>query len=131
MTRTKKVKDRDSLANKKEAEINAWFEEQEELARIAFYNATRAAWDAYEAIWKPAREKWEAFSRPYFVEFTTKQGKLQTERSNRIGKVRANWDQCPICGTSYDRFQVWCSNLKCNTNLITARRSQGVRDASM
>jgi len=110
---------KEKLANEKEDEIEAWVEREQVAARLAFNEATRAAWLEYEAVWKPAKEKWEAFSKPFFAKLTSRLRAIEKELSEKLGEVRKDWSKCPKCGVPTARFQVFCSEEKCGVNLLT------------
>lgn len=113
--------EREKLANEKEDEIEAWVEKEQAAARLAFSKATSAAWSEYEAVWKPARERWEAFSKPFFAKLASKFKDVEKELSRKLGEARKDWSKCPKCGVPTARFQVFCSDEECGVNLLLWR----------
>jgi len=109
---------REKLANEKEEELEAWAEKERVAAQLAFNEATNAAWSEYEAVWKPAKEKWEAFSKPFFAELTSKLKDIGKRLSEKLEGSRSNWSECPRCGASTNRFQVFCGEDTCRVNLL-------------
>ena len=106
-------------ADKRERKIKIEKMVADKAAQWEYNDATKEAWEEYDAVWKPAREKWEAFQGPYFK---TLQGKLVAANKaemEALAEVRANWKECPRCGLSAARYQVFCTGDKCRANLLT------------
>ncbi len=114
-------------ANRKEHEIQVAYEAENVAAQKAFNEATKDAWEEYEAIWKPAREQWEAVSGPHFKKLRARQAANEKTRGEAVGEIRRDWRLCPRCGTHAARYQVHCMGelageggkpIPCGENLI-------------
>jgi len=108
-------------ADLKEQEIKREKAVVDRAAQSEFNNSTREAWEEYERIWKPARERWEKYSLPHFKVLQAKLVASSEAESKALGEVRGNWQKCPKCGLPAARYQTYCIDDKCGTNLILNR----------
>ncbi len=117
------MKTKQEIREADETEERIKFErlEADRQAYIEYNKATLQPWKEYESIWKPAREKWEKFSIPYFMKLQKELAANEMKEEKSISEVRKDWQICPKCGATANRFQTFCSVEKCNTNLITTR----------
>jgi len=106
-------------ANKRERETEVERDRADRAARLEYEKATKEEWDRYEALWKPAKERWETFSRPFFEVWQAKRVVNGKAESEALAEARCNWQECPRCGASANRYQVFCTDDKCGINLLT------------
>lgn len=106
-------------ADKRELEIETEYKVADKAARLEFQEATKEAFAEYEAVWKPAREKWGAFSQPHFGTLRVRLATNRKTRDDALAEARSGWAKCPRCGTSAARYQTFCTNDKCGINLLT------------
>ena len=96
-----------------------------QAARREFNKATKEEWEEYQKVWKPARERWEKFSELFFEVMQTKLVANRKAYDEALAKVRGNWKVCPKCGASAARYQTYCTDEKCGTNLLTGALGGG------
>ncbi len=122
--------------NRLEAEAADEFERKKLAIQQEYGLATHEAWEEYAAVWRPAREKWEAFQGPYSEASRQQMVALNDEMLEIWGKLRKGWRKCPRCGFVNNRGAVLCYGsvgektnadgdrepVHCNLNLITGGR---------
>jgi len=114
-------------ADKREVEIRAEREEADRVAYLEFNEATKEAFAEYKAVWYPAKERWEAFASPFLEKMRIRVSANIKAEAEALVTVRSNWRKCPHCGTTVSRYQSFCSNDKCEKQLL-ARKPQGIND---
>ena len=105
-------------ADRKDQEIRVKSWRKEKAAQLAFDKATNEESEEFEKVVRPAQERWKTFSAPYRESLRLKLLDIRKEKDDAITELQVNWENCPKCGTSYGRYQVYCSNDKCQLNLV-------------
>lgn len=106
-------------ADKQELEIAVKKKAANEAAYLEFNKVTREAFEEYTAVWRPAKEKWEAFSRPHAEGLRAALTTANKAEELALAEVRKDWQTCPRCGTSANRYQIHCTDDECGINLLT------------
>jgi len=91
-------------------------------AQQAYCEATVEGFEAFLEGNDEAKLRWEQFVSLHFEILKTALTNNQSAYIEDLSEVRADWQVCPNCGLSATRYQYWCDDEECNTNLLTGER---------
>lgn len=78
----------------------------------------RAIFEGYDE----AKLRWEQFVSSKFEILKAALRDNQSAYIEDLSEVRSDWKVCPNCGLPATRYQGFCSDEKCDTNLETGKR---------
>jgi len=114
----------------KAQKINNKANKAEKAAQLTFNEATKEESDEFEKVVRPAQKRWQEFSAPHREALRTKLLAIKKVRDEAIAELQIDWGNCPKCGTSYGRYEVFCRNDVCRINLNTYSEVKGVADST-